>query len=98
MLLTFIKLPLVIKIFVLYIYEWPLKTGFAVIFYFRRYNMYLLGQFTAVRTKTLKQKFRVSIMGGSIGVQGVWTPLKNHNNRELLNNSGPDPLKIHKFT
>ena len=61
MLSTFIKLSLVIKIFVLYIYEWPLKTGFAVIFYFRRYNMYLRGQFTAVRTKTLKQKFRVSI-------------------------------------
>ena len=29
-LLTFIKLPFVIKIFVLSIFEWPLKTGFAV--------------------------------------------------------------------
>ena len=29
-LLTFIKLPLVIKIFVLSICEWPLKTGFTV--------------------------------------------------------------------
>ena len=31
MLLTFIKLPFVIKIFVLSIFEWPLKTGFTVI-------------------------------------------------------------------
>ena len=29
-LLTFIKLPFVIKIFVLYILEWPLKTDFTV--------------------------------------------------------------------
>ena len=29
-LLTFIKLPFVIKIFVLSIFEWPLNTGFAV--------------------------------------------------------------------
>ena len=29
-LLTFIKLPLVINIFVLSIFEWPLKTGFTV--------------------------------------------------------------------
>ena len=28
---TFIKLPFVIKIFVLSIFEWPLKTGFTVI-------------------------------------------------------------------
>ena len=27
---TFIKLPFVIKIFVLSIFEWPLKTGFSV--------------------------------------------------------------------
>ena len=27
---TFIKLPFVIKIFVLPIFEWPLKTGFTV--------------------------------------------------------------------
>ena len=27
---TFVKLPFVIKIFVLSIYEWPLKTGFTV--------------------------------------------------------------------
>ena len=27
---TFIKLPFVIKIFVLSIFEWPLKTGFTV--------------------------------------------------------------------
>ena len=30
-LLTFIKLPLVIKIFVLFIFEWPLDTGFTVL-------------------------------------------------------------------
>ena len=29
-LLTFIKLPFVIKIFVLSIFEWPLKTGFTI--------------------------------------------------------------------
>ena len=28
---TFIKLPFVIKIFVLSIFEWPLKTGFTVV-------------------------------------------------------------------
>ena len=27
---TFIKLPLAIKTFILYIIEWPLKTGFTV--------------------------------------------------------------------
>ena len=30
-LLTFIKLPFVIKIFVLFIFEWLLKTGFTVL-------------------------------------------------------------------
>ena len=30
-LLIFIKLPFVIKIFVLPIFEWPLKTGFTVV-------------------------------------------------------------------
>ena len=30
-LLTFIKLPFVIKIFVLSIFDWPLKTGFTVV-------------------------------------------------------------------
>ena len=29
---TFIKLPYVIKIFVLSIFEWPLKTGFITVF------------------------------------------------------------------
>ena len=28
---TFIKLPFVIKIFVLSIFEWPLKTGFTIL-------------------------------------------------------------------
>ena len=32
-LLTFIKLPFVIKIFVFSIFEWPLKTGFTVFLY-----------------------------------------------------------------
>ena len=31
-LLTFIKLPFVIKIFVLSFFEWPLKTGFTVVY------------------------------------------------------------------
>ena len=31
MLSTFIKLPFVLKTFVLSIFEWPLKTGFTVI-------------------------------------------------------------------
>ena len=31
-LLTFIKLPFVIKTFILSIFEWPLKTGFTVSF------------------------------------------------------------------
>ena len=31
-LLTFIKLPFVMKIFVLSIFEWQLKTGFTVLF------------------------------------------------------------------
>ena len=30
-LLTFIKLPFVIKIFILSIFDWPLKTGFTVL-------------------------------------------------------------------
>ena len=30
---TFIKLPFVIKIFVLSIFEWPLKTNFTVLFF-----------------------------------------------------------------
>ena len=32
-LLAFIKLPLVIKIFILSVFEWPLRTGFTVLFY-----------------------------------------------------------------
>ena len=32
-LLTFIKLPFVIKIFVLSVFKWPLKTGFTVTVY-----------------------------------------------------------------
>ena len=32
MLLTFIKLSFVIKIFVLSIFKWPLKTGFTVLY------------------------------------------------------------------
>ena len=36
---TFIKLPFVIKIFVLSIFEWPLKTGITVT---RHRNLYVL--------------------------------------------------------
>ena len=32
---TFIKLPIVIQIFVLFIFEWPFYTGFTVNFSFR---------------------------------------------------------------
>ena len=32
--LTFIKLPFVIKIFVLSVFEWPFYTGFTVVFKF----------------------------------------------------------------
>ena len=45
-LLTFINVPFVIKMFVLSIFEWPLKTGFTVPFYqttsvqnFRRFTV-----------------------------------------------------------
>ena len=31
---TFIKLPFAVNIFVLYIFEWSLKTGFTVLFFF----------------------------------------------------------------
>ena len=37
-LLTFIKLPFIIKIFVLSISEWPLKTGFTVLHDYVRLN------------------------------------------------------------
>ena len=33
---TFIKLPFVFKTFVLSIFEWPLKTGFTVLFFQRK--------------------------------------------------------------
>ena len=35
---TFIKLPFVIKIFVLSIFEWPLYTGFAVYHFFVKFH------------------------------------------------------------
>ena len=40
-LLTFIKQPFVIKIFVLPILEWPLKTGFTVHHYLSNYMMFI---------------------------------------------------------
>ena len=40
-LLTFIKLPFVIKIFVLSIFEWPFYTGFTVFIAFMNNNNYL---------------------------------------------------------
>ena len=39
---TFIKLPVVIKIFVLSIFEWPLKTGFTVYGYCEVSNSYTM--------------------------------------------------------
>ena len=33
--LTFIKLPFVIKMFVLSIFEWPLKTGFILLYLYQ---------------------------------------------------------------
>ena len=41
-LLTFIKLPLVIKIFVLSIFEWPFYTGFTVYFFLPLENVFAL--------------------------------------------------------
>ena len=40
-LLTFIKLPFVIKIFVLSIFEWPFYTGFTVLFDFHSFFFFL---------------------------------------------------------
>ena len=37
-LLTFIKLPFVIKIFVLSIFEWPFYTGFTVLLFFSQFS------------------------------------------------------------
>ena len=48
---TFIKLPLVIKIFVLSIYEWPLKTGFTA------YCFYL-----ALTSTKVTKNLRVSVI------------------------------------
>ena len=39
-LLTFIKIPFVIKIFVLSIFEWPFYRGFTVILKFEQYIAY----------------------------------------------------------
>ena len=38
---TFVKLPIVIKIFVLSIFEWPLKTGFTVSVCHEPFSLYL---------------------------------------------------------
>ena len=38
-LLTFIKLPFVIKTFVVSIFEWPYKTGFTVSYKFIHHNI-----------------------------------------------------------
>ena len=40
---AFIKLPFVIKIFVLSIFEWPFNTGFTVLSYFRSRSGHLYG-------------------------------------------------------
>ena len=41
---TFIKLPFVIKICVLSIFEWPLKTGFTIVTYFHDFFLYFIRQ------------------------------------------------------
>ena len=45
---TFIKLPFVIKIFVLSIFEWPFKTGFTVMLKFDQFVAYEVFNFYAV--------------------------------------------------
>ena len=53
---TFIKLPFVIEIFVLSIFEWPLKTGFTVFspcdipFKYAKYGKRVLSTFSEVQT------------------------------------------------
>ena len=48
---TFIKLQFVIKIFVLSIFEWPLKTGFTVVvIYVSHWSLIIL---TTVRVKNI---------------------------------------------
>ena len=57
-LLTFIKLPFVIKIFVLSIFEWPFYTGFTVEGHFSPFNGYQqLGNFDHCIFIVEKMKF-----------------------------------------
>ena len=48
---TFIKLPFVIKIFVLSIFEWPLKTGFTVTAYLQKYYLWTYRNILAAVTR-----------------------------------------------
>ena len=60
MLLTFIKLPIVIKAFVLSIFKWPLKTGLTV----------HISQASMVK-KSVENKNSISRMS-----QGSWIPVR----------------------
>ena len=58
---TFIKLPFVIKIFVLSIFEWPLKTGFTMQnlwFYLNTYMRHLHIQTLQINIDERKKKER----------------------------------------
>ena len=56
---TFIKLPFVIKISVLSIFEWPLKTGFTVIFLIFQKNM--VGHFMCILNSHKKQPYFLKV-------------------------------------
>ena len=61
---TFIKLPIVIKMFALSIFEWPLKTGFTVyvlegkpiimVLRNRSLNLFLLSKYSEIRQGLLR--------------------------------------------
>ena len=62
MLLTCIKLPFAIKIFVLSIFEWPFYTGFTVLCHLRYlFCVFLSGHFTPVLLYFVFKIFVLSI-------------------------------------
>ena len=104
---TFIKLPYVIKIFVLSIFEWPLKTGFTVC---TKLSSGTRGLTETPLTSIMcvcKQQIvynalsHVQILTWGKGVQ---TPpphpqsLENHIAIGFLSNTGPDPLENDEAT
>ena len=58
---TFIKLPFSNKTFILYIFEWPLKTGFTV--------------YAFIKTYFKQGRYRVDYDLSSIETVITWTPL-----------------------